>query len=285
MRRIYFICVFFIMINSINVSALEKAIINDNHVNVRDSTNISSSKVLYQLNAGDEILIYYTVGDGKYANGIYNLWYNISREKNEYINAMYVSKFPFENRYIVNDFDGTYTFYQFITDYKKENGKLYFYGDFFGPNGSPIGLRIWQEAKQINWIGNRSKNISTFNEEIISKLNEQFLLTPTSEEIHSYGKRIVKTYFFKSDAIEAVIEIGGLAEKQMKLLIVYDEKILLPFGITVGMAAKELESIFGKSDQSVEGEIIYRIGYGFIITILFKIENDKISQIKFSTAI
>ena len=50
--------------------AIEKAIVNSDRVNVRSSTNtISDSNILYQLNSGDEILIYGSYGDKSFKNG------------------------------------------------------------------------------------------------------------------------------------------------------------------------------------------------------------------------
>lgn len=267
------------------VFAIEKAIIGSEKANVINEANAASSSVLYQLEAGDEILIYSSWGDGSFENGVYKLWYRISSEKAEWVNALSVVSFPFENSYVEHSQHESFGCYQNITDYKKEGGKLYFLCSFCQFGSSNIKRNEWIDANTISWVDNKSRNLAYFSTAILPLLQEQFLLIPDTTESYGSPSRIVTTYTISNALIDAVVETGGFLSCHLKSLRVKSRDVRLPFGIYLGMEAEELKHLFGEPAKANAGELEYRIGYGFIVSLFFGIEDGKLRTIRFTSVI
>lgn len=254
--------------------AIEKAIVNSDRVNVRSSTNtISDSNILYQLNSGDEILIYGSYGDKSFKNGIYNYWYNISYDKREYINAMYVTTFPFENMsYEISNFEKIIK-YQFVMNYKKENDKLLFYGkrviDSLYIDDS------WFDSKSINWIDNKSHNIQIFLDTLIEILNK-------NEDILITEKILNKEMTFNSTKVFYKDFYGCPLLANLEII---DKSVILPFNIYVGIDIDDIINLFGNNFNKSGNSIVYRFGYGEISQIIFYLSENFVTKIQVKQSI
>jgi Bacterial SH3 domain len=68
-------------------------IANDDKVNVRSSANLSGS-IVQQLNAEQVVTIYGERGTDTVKNDIWDRWYKIAENPDEWINALFVNEFP-----------------------------------------------------------------------------------------------------------------------------------------------------------------------------------------------
>jgi hypothetical protein len=70
-----------------------------NNLNIRDAPTVNSNTIR-QSSFGDFFYVYDTKGTGVINNGVLDLWYKISFDREEWVNALFVRRFPF---YIASD--------------------------------------------------------------------------------------------------------------------------------------------------------------------------------------
>lgn len=258
----------------------QRAIIGDYKVNVRNSPSLVDSKVLYQLNAGDEITIYSSKGDFSFDNGITNYWYKISQEE-EWINAEFVYTFPC-------DFVSTQTsglgekMYERVVfqDYKIENDNLYFqinYVDTFSRSYTGEFKR-WEKASDWDWIGNKSKNAESFIYFFTNYYNKDFF----NDNLSSFVKEDDRYNKFKleegSDTIVFSDEFGG-GKFYLFEINISDKEKTYPYGIKIGMKLDEFIKKLGGYDAISEekGFMLYQREETYQMTVYFN--DDKITRI------
>jgi hypothetical protein len=83
-----------------NMPGEEQTFISDGCINITKKLDVrdaptADGKILYQSSFGDCYKVWEERGSKKTENGVFDLWFKISADKEEWINALYAKKFPF----------------------------------------------------------------------------------------------------------------------------------------------------------------------------------------------
>lgn len=285
MKKSIIIIFVFLLISQLSFSQ-QKALAGDNRINVRNSPSTKNSKVLYQLNAGDEITVFSSIGDKSFSDGVLNYWYKISQDNEEWINAEFVYIFPCDFVHIIWEYKDVDRFDRVVLrDYKKENGILYFYIDYIDNLYRSSGyntLKKWVEASELDWIGNKSKNVVSFIKSFTDSYNDNYLIN----NIDLFKKEPSEyfTYYKLSDYSDEIIYIAypeNLTEENITLyeinLCSYDK--IYPYGLKLGMTIDELIEKIGGYDKIINNEYLYyQRENEFNMSVFF--ENNIITKIR-----
>lgn len=242
----------------------QKALVVDNHVNVRNSPAIKGSTVIKQLNAGDEITVYSSRGDSMVKDEVTDCWFCISSNEDEWINAEYVFTFPFVFCELFNDGPGSESWGAItIEDYKKEDGMLYFLVSY--ENGS---FSRWEKASEHDWIGNKSINASRFIS-LFSKYYDENFIRQNLNLFEKQGNNL--TLYDGDDKVKYISKMNDTYYFLDEILLCSKDKIY-PYGIRIGMDEKDLIKRIGGYSSSNQKEewIIYRTEDSSGMTVYLK---------------
>lgn len=230
----------------------EKGLVDANKVNIRNSPSIENSKVLYQLNAGDQITVYSITGDKSVSNSVLNFWYKISQDEEIWINAEYVYTFPCDFVELNAVGPGEYRYGRcVIQDYKIENNELYFLIKYvstvyYSYSGNPL-IR-WEKASDHDWIENKSKNSEFFIKYYEDLYTEEYL----NENLNLFTKEKEGrwTDYKLKDGSDEIVFSNALGGNEFYLykVIIKDKNKTYPYGIQIGMTIDELVKKIGGYD-------------------------------------
>ena len=250
----------------------QKALVADNHVNVRSSPAVKGSSVIERLDAGDEITVYSSRGDSMERDGTTDCWFCISDSEDKWINAEYVFTFPFVFCEQIDDGPGSRSWgWITIEDYRKEDGELYFLASY--ENGS---FSRWEKASEHDWIGNKSINAGRFISCFTQQYDEDFI----RQNLNLFEKQgNLLTLHDGKDEIRYVSKMNGAHYFLNEIYLCRRDKVY-PYGIRMGMDEKEvIEKLGGYSSiNQKEGWIGYRTEDSSDMTVYLK--DGKVERIK-----
>lgn len=283
MKRILFVFCLFVMFSQLLFSQ-EKGLVGANKVNIRNAPSMENSKVLYQLNAGDQVTVYSTIGDKSVSNNVVNFWYKISKDKEIWINAEYVYTFPCDYVELTAVGPGEYRYSRcVIQDYKMETDKLYFLIKYVNtPYTSFAGEPIirWEKASDYEWIEKKSKNAGFFIKYFDDLYTEEYLnANPNLFTKEKPGRWTYYRLIDDSDDIVISDELGGNKFYLYKVILKNRNKTY-PYGIKIGMTVDEFLKTMGGYDLINEEKeyLFYERENTLQMTVFY--ENSCVSRIE-----
>jgi len=182
---------------SIQTSEKEPFFISDGCINITKKLNVRNApsvkgKTIRQASFGDCFHIWEEKGSKTTKDGVYDLWYKISADKEEWINALYSRKFPFyissEERLKALSYDGEYRKLTVkIEGYREIDGKKELMADVEGFDRAigyyfcPVAFRGFVELQEKYSFPLERKKFENYNkhefDEIVSTAQLEYKVT------------------------------------------------------------------------------------------------------------
>lgn len=265
-----------------------RGLVCENKINVRNSTDLKSSKILYQLNYTDEVKIYSETGDKKSINGILNHWYKISENSDEYINADFVYTFPCEMSVPFYNGPGEIAYNTVkVKDFKKQDDDLFFLIERTGDDGES-----WIKISKMEFSGNKSKNATSLIKLYVEQFNIDYFINNQSQfKIVNEGlwKRSYKTEIEGAEIVYYSTNPIKDAPYFLLEVILSQKNYEYPYGIKIGMSVSDFEKIMGghkpphsgyDHEGNKENFLYYPRSTTYDMYVFFD-DNGKVTKVKF----
>lgn len=257
-----------------------KGFVFTDKLKIRNAPNLQSEKT-GSLEFGDVISFYEVAGSGEYKNGILDKWVKISSTENQWVNYFYVIPFdvPVDLPCLENIIKNNETAMNvrdelpnriFIEDIVSKGSKKYF--KFSISDDSYYHKDDYKFEKEVAYV---IKNIHPDS----YKNALQRGAGDTAKTVEDMDTLVI----LDNPSFRKFLLCDYIWSKISRVAKITDEKILLDYGVKVGMPVKDLYEIIGKpvytdnnlldyfgNDQNATMELKFKVKDGKIIEINFE---------------
>lgn len=264
------------------------AIVTTDILNIRNNPSLNS-KVIGKYKFGDIIKIYKEQGTERLQNEeLLDLWYKISPNEDKWINALYVTRFPFvipsvKKRFYSDDDTKMYEDRFFIDNYEIKNGKTYLIGNV--GHSKPVNVEVSDKIV----IGDstfilfdfRFMNLISFIKDFKNQKNAMQVIRNEFTEENIIDADDYITYSTKDFYARCLPWVND--SMVILDLEIFSSKYILKYGIRVGTNINDVFTLLGEPYKTEDNKIFYynsALGAN-AYKIVFVIENNIIKRIIF----